>query len=135
MEATDSAKAEHQAGPDRPAHEMRQSHAECGGNDDLGNRAWDGDPLHLQQVVEREMQADAEHQQDNADLGQLIGDFLIGHVAGRERSDQDAGDQVAYERRYAQALRKGPKHKGEHETGDKGGEQRRVMMHRSCLSR
>ena len=35
---------------------------------------------------EREMQADAEHQQDDADLGELVGDVLVGDVAGRERA-------------------------------------------------
>ena len=44
------------------------------------------------------MEPDAEHQQDDADLGQLIGDVLIGDVARRERADKDAGDQIADER-------------------------------------
>ncbi len=61
--------------------------------------------------------------------------LLVGHKAGRERPDQDAGEQIADERRDAQALRERAKHEGEHETGDEGGDQRRVMMHGSCLSR
>ena len=39
---------------------------------------------HREQVFEREMQADAEHQQDHADLGELVRDPLVGDVAGRE---------------------------------------------------
>ncbi len=48
---------------------------------------------------EREMQADAEHQQDDADLGQLVGELLVGDEAGRERPDQHAGQQIADQRR------------------------------------
>ena len=57
---------------------------------DLHERAGHRDRAHRQQVAQREMQADAEHQQDDADLGQLAGEVLIGDEARRERSDHDA---------------------------------------------
>jgi hypothetical protein len=41
------------------------------------------------------MQADAKHQQDDADLGELVGDGLVRHVARGERSHQHAGQQIA----------------------------------------
>ena len=51
------------------------------------------------------MQPDAEHQQDDADLGQFVGELLVGDVARRERPDHDAGQQIADQRREPQALR------------------------------
>ena len=50
------------------------------------------------------MQADAEHQEDDADLGQFGREALVGDEARREGADGDAGEQIAYERRYAEAL-------------------------------
>ena len=52
-----------------------------------------------QQVLQREMQADAEHQQDDADLGELVRELLVGDEAGRERAHQHAGEQIADQRR------------------------------------
>ena len=37
------------------------------------------------------MQADAEHQQDDADLGKFERQVLVGDEARRVRADQDAG--------------------------------------------
>ena len=50
------------------------------------------------------MQADAEHQQDDADLGELAGDRRVGDKAGRERTDEDAGDEIADQRRQPQPV-------------------------------
>ena len=52
------------------------------------------------------MQTDGEEQQDDADLGELVGQRLIGHEARRERTDQDAGEQIADQRRDAQPVRR-----------------------------
>jgi len=40
------------------------------------------------------VQADAEHQQDHAQLGQLGGQMAIGHKTGGERANQNAGSEV-----------------------------------------
>ena len=69
------------------------------------------------------MQADAEHQEDHADLGQLVRDSLIGHVSRRERTDEDAGDQVADERREPQPLRHHAEYECEHQGDDDGRDQ------------
>ncbi|MGY4449608.1 hypothetical protein ACVWZR_004268 [Bradyrhizobium sp. i1.3.1] len=45
------------------------------------------------------MQADAEHQQDNAEFGKLGRKRLVGDEAWRERPDGNAGEQVADKRR------------------------------------
>jgi hypothetical protein len=50
------------------------------------------------------MQADAEHQQDDADLGEVIGKFLIGDIARREGADHNPGQQIADQRRDAEAV-------------------------------
>ena len=52
-----------------------------------------------------ELQADAEHQQDDADFGELLGEMDIGCVARRVGADHDAGDEVADDRRKAKPLR------------------------------
>ena len=57
----------------------------------LHHRTGQGDPFHREQVIEREMQPDAEHQQHDADLGQLGGGMHIGDEARRRRADDDAG--------------------------------------------
>ena len=77
------------------------------------------------------MQADAEHQQNDADLGELIGDILVGDIARRERAHQDAGDQIPDQRRDTQTLCERTQNKGKYETDNDGGNQRGVMMHGS----
>ncbi len=77
------------------------------------------------------MQADAEHQQDDADLGEFVGKAGIGDEARRERPDQHAGDQIADERRHAEAVGERAEDEGQPQTGDDGGDQGRVMRH--CL--
>ena len=57
-----------------------------GRDGDLHDGAGHGDGAHRQQVLQREMQADAEHQQDDADLGELVGQALVGDEARRERA-------------------------------------------------
>ena len=71
--------------------------------------------LDRQQIVKREMQPDAEHQQNDADLGELIGDILVGDIARRERAHQDAGEQIPDQRRDAQALRERAENEGKYE--------------------
>ena len=52
-----------------------------------------------------EVQPDAEHQQDDADLGQLLGQGGVGDEARRVRPDEHAGQQVAHDRREPEPLR------------------------------
>ncbi|MCY1287514.1 hypothetical protein D9M68_439840 [compost metagenome] len=119
--------AEHQPGADLPVHGPGQAHAEHGGDGDLHHRAGNGDGLHREQVLQREVQADAEHQQDHAELGDFLRQRLVGDVAGRERPGQHAGQQVADQRRDAQAVGQGAEDEGQDEAGGKGGQQRCVV--------
>ena len=71
----------------------------------LRDRARHRDAAHGQQFLDMELQADAEHQQDDADLGELLGDFRVGDESRRVRADQRTGEKVADDRREAGALR------------------------------
>ena len=110
--------AEDEAGAERPAQPPAERHAERRRDGDLRRGAGDGDGADRKQVLEREMQADAEHQQDDADFGELVGNALIGDEARRERADGDAGEQIADQRRQPQALRDEAEDEGEHEAHD-----------------
>ena len=81
------------------------------------------------------MQADSEHQQDHADLGELRRERLVGDETGRGRPGDDAGDQIADERRQPQALREQAQHQGQHEADAEQGDQRGVMGHRISRDR
>jgi hypothetical protein len=73
--ATDSARPKTSPAPSvQPSSEARPMPQQRGAAD-LGDRAGHGDARAPEQVLEREMQADAEHQQDDADLGELVGEF------------------------------------------------------------
>jgi len=75
------------------------------------------------------MQTDAEHQQDHADLRELVREGGVGDEAGRERADADAGDQITEQRRQPEPLRDHAEREREYEAGDDRGDQRRVMRH------
>ncbi len=49
----------------------------------------------FEQVVEVKLKSDAEHQKDDADLGQLVRQFLVGDEAGCVRSNGETGKKIA----------------------------------------
>ena len=71
--ATESARPNTSGRAGGPPPEQRQGHAQPGGDGDLHDGAGNGDFADRQQIVEREMQPDPEHQQHDADLGELGG--------------------------------------------------------------
>ena len=75
------------------------------------------------------MQADAEHQQNDADLGKFIGDVLIRHETGRERTHHHAREEIADKRRNADPLSKRAKNKSQHKADDDRRNQRSIVMH------
>ena len=79
------------------------------------------------------MQADAEHQQDDADLGQLAGQVLVADEARRERADGDAGQQVADQRRQAQLVRHEAADEGHDQPHGDGGDERGLVRHQRSL--
>ena len=62
---------------DQPQPKATPTRAPSSGRDQaLAHGAGHGDPPHGEQLLEVEVQADAEHQQDDADLGELVGQVL-----------------------------------------------------------
>ena len=76
------------------------------------------------------MQADAEHQQHDADFRQLAGQADIGDEARCGRTDQHAGGQVADQRRQAQFEGDHAENEAEAEGGGDGGDEAEVVVHR-----
>ena len=44
--------------------------------------------------LQREMQADAEHQENHADLGEFVGEALVRHIARGEGADRDTSQEI-----------------------------------------
>lgn len=59
------------------------------------------------------MKADAEHQQDDTYLCELRRKRLVGDEPGRERADDDAGQEVADDRRHLDPVGNPGKKEGE----------------------
>lgn len=116
--------AEDEAAAGRPAHRQCKQEAEEGRHDDLADRSGNGDGPHGEEILQRKMQADAEHQQDDADFRELVRQLLVGDETGRERADDDAGKKVAGDRRQAEAMCDQPRQEGEADTGNQGCDQR-----------
>lgn len=75
------------------------------------------------------MQADAEHQQDDADFGQLAGETGVGDEAGRKRPEHHAGQQVADDGRDAQPVGDGGEDERQHNAANDCGDERRALFH------
>lgn len=88
-----------------------------------------GDPPHGEQVVHREMDAHPEHEEDDPDLGELLGECDIGHEARRERPHGDARHEVAHQRRKAEPDGQHPQREGEREAGRDGDDERGLVRH------
>ena len=126
------AEPDHQAGAQWPAPQPAQADAQGGRENDLEDGARHGEPSHRQQVGRGEVQPDAEHQQDDADLGQLHGKLAVGYEPGCEGPHEDSGQQVADQGRQAQPVCDVAEGEGQGEAGGDGRNQRRVM-HRGGL--
>ncbi|MNR31765.1 hypothetical protein D3C85_1492980 [compost metagenome] len=76
------------------------------------------------------MQANAEHQQHHADLGQLTSQHHIGNKTGRGRADQHPCQQVADQWRHGQARGGIAEQHGQAQPGGDGGDQGDIVRHR-----
>ena len=88
-----------------PAERVHGGRAERRGDGALDDGAGDGDAPDREQFLEVELQPDAEHQQDDADLGELRGQRRVGDESRRVRADEQARGQVADDRRQPDAVR------------------------------
>ena len=66
-----------------------------------------------------EVEADTEEEENDAELGDLTGEFSIGLEAGRVRADDDAGQQIADDRRQLEPMRDRTEHQ---RSGEPAGE-------------
>jgi hypothetical protein len=87
-----------------PAKQAGDAGAQHRSDGALRDRAWDRDSAHGEQLLEMELQADPEHQQDDADFGELFGEMCVRREAGRMRTDRDPCQQVADDGREAETL-------------------------------
>ena len=78
----------------RPAECVGDRHPQARGDDALRNRSWNGDPPDGDQLLDVKLQPDAEHQQDDADFGELLGHVAIRHEAGRVWAHEEPGNQI-----------------------------------------
>ncbi len=79
---------------DQPIRLARPS-AEQGCNGDLRDGPGDRNGADREQVLQGKVQADAEHEQNDADLCELVGKRLIGDEAGRMGTDQHTCQEIS----------------------------------------
>jgi hypothetical protein len=75
------------------------------------------------------VQTYAEHEEDDAELGELLGQRLVGDPARREWSNDHAGQQIADERRDSGSLGNQAQHEREAEAYDDRGDEGRAVWH------
>ena len=114
--------AEHDACPQAPTPESGDARTEGSRNHDLNNCAGHGDATDSQQIIEGEVQPDTEHQQDDADLGQLARQFDVSHETWRGRAEHDPGNQVANQRRQFQSAGDETHNQRKPQAGGNGGD-------------
>jgi hypothetical protein len=119
--------------PQRPAPEMCDRERQRGGSRHLCHRAGKGNRAHRQEVAEREVHADPKHQEHDPDVGQRTGELGVGHKPGRKRPHRHARQEIAEERRQAQAHREQARHKRDGQAYADGRNQRRFVRHRRGL--
>src|SRR5262245_57317507 len=79
--------------------------------------------------MQREMQTDSEHQQDDAQLSELGRQLLVRNEARREGANHYSGKEVANQRAYSEPLSDSAEHEGQSKPGDNGLDKRRFVQH------
>ena len=120
---------EHDPLAPRPAPESRHRRAKNGRNGDLGGRPRQGDAANGEEIARREVHPYAEHQEDHADLRELLREVGIGDEAGAVRPDGDSRDEVPDERRQAQPDREHAEEKCESQAGGDRRDERGMLRH------
>ncbi len=108
---------------------MPHDGAEGRGDGALHDGAGEGDPAHGEQFFEVEVQPDAEQEQDDADLGHLLGEVAVGDEAGRVGPDGDAGKQITDQGRQAESVRDVAQRQGRRQAAGEGEDQGQVVVH------
>ena len=119
--------SQNERGGNRPAKQLACAEADKRTGRNLQKRARHGDVPDTQQLSRRKMQADGEHQQRNADLGQFGCQFLIGGKSGRMRTDEDPRENIADDVRKPREPRQDAARISYGEADDDGGNERRSV--------
>ena len=75
------------------------------------------------------MQADAKHQENDADLSELAREIGVTDKPGRERTEGHAGEEIAHKRRQAQPMRHEAAEECQHQPHGDRGYERDVVRH------
>ena len=121
--ATESPMPKTSPATDGPAENVSDRHAEASRDDALRQRAWHGNAPDGHELLDVKLQADAKHQEDDADLGELFRHVTIGHEAWRVRSDEQARDEITDDGGEPDAVRREAKDKGGAEAASQGEDQ------------
>ncbi len=124
---------EHDAARDRPAEPQPKHRPERRRHRNLRDRPRHRDLAHRHQVFQRKMQPNPEHEENNADLGQLEREPGVGDEPGGKRPDQHPGKQIARDRRNSEAMRQRPHQERDAKARDDSADQGGVMRHGLCL--
>ncbi len=121
--------AKNQAGPPRPAQQARRDRSEAGGDEDLHQRARNGDVAHGHQIFHMEVQPDAKHEENDANFRGLGGKLMIGDKAGGERAHRHARQQIADNWRKLQLFRDITEYNGRRQRPGQRQYQIRTVLH------
>ena len=121
------ARAEDEPAGPAPSERMSDDRAEPGRDRALRDGSRDRHAPHREQLLEMELQADAEHQQDDADLGQLFGERTVRDESRCVRPDQRAGQEVTDDCRESDAAGDVPEQERGGQTSGDGENQIRRM--------
>jgi hypothetical protein len=79
------------------------------------------------------VQTHAKHQKDHADLCELRGDCVVGDITGRKRTDENARQQLADNRRQFELMSGESERKCCGKSSSQGEDQTNMMRNRGCL--
>ena len=99
------AAAEHRRRRPRPSDRAPEEGADRRRDSACHKGSGNDDRSHLEELAEVEMEADAEEEENNSELGHAAGQGGIGLEAGRVRPDDDASDQIADDWRESEPMR------------------------------
>jgi hypothetical protein len=99
-----NADAEHESLGKRESKVRANQRDQRGGNDDASDRAGNCYAAHRPQVAQVEVEADAEHQENDADFGELMRGLGVADHTRRLWTQGDPGQEVANDRREAQPI-------------------------------
>ena len=97
------ARADDQGGARFDAHGNREHRPDSEDDADLDQGAGYRDPRDGAELADRELDAEREQEEDDAEVGELGDCLRIADEARRERPDDDARDEVAEDRRLPEA--------------------------------